>query len=33
MGNGQDLCLGREPKGPQRFAELTPEEAYMLKRQ
>ncbi len=28
-----DMCLGRDPKGPRRIAELTPEEAYMLKKQ
>ncbi|CDW78725.1 UNKNOWN [Stylonychia lemnae] len=33
MGNTQDICLGREHKGPVRYAELSPEEAYMLKRQ
>jgi hypothetical protein len=27
------MCLGRDPKGPRRIAELTPEEAYMLKKQ
>ena len=32
MGNSSDLCLGRGTKGPQRFADLSPEEAYMLKR-
>eukprot|EP00347_Sterkiella_histriomuscorum_P007621 403348212 len=33
MGNSSDVCLGREHKGPVRYAELSPEEAYMLKRQ
>ena len=33
MGNSQDICLGRDSKGPQRFAEISPEEAYMLKKQ
>lgn len=28
-----NLCLGRDSKVPQRFAELSPEEAYMLKKQ
>ena len=31
MGNTSDVCLGRDHKGPLRFAELSPEEAYMLK--
>jgi len=33
MGNTTDICLGRDHKGPLRFAELTHEEAYMIKRQ
>jgi len=33
MGNTSDICLGREHKGPVRYAELSPEEAYILKRQ
>ena len=28
-----NMCLGRYTKGPRRIAELTPEEAYMLKKQ
>ncbi len=32
-GTFSDLCLGRDPKGPRRIAELTSEEAYMLKKQ
>ena len=34
MGSvASDLCLSRESKVPRRIAELTSEEAYMLKRQ
>ena len=37
MGNIESVaqCLGREsvPRGPRRFANLSPEEAYMIKRQ
>jgi hypothetical protein len=32
MGNSTDWCVGRGTKGPRRYAELTSEEAYMLKR-
>ena len=32
MGNTAELCMGRAIKGPARFADLSPEEAYMLKR-
>ena len=33
MGGGlSDMCLGRDTKGPRRIAELTTEEAYMLKK-
>lgn len=28
-----NFCLGRDTNIPQRFAELSPEEAYMLKKQ